>query len=92
MRKVLLDFKPAKTVEWIHEYLKFELEFNDYYGNNLDALYDLLTERAGPTRIVIRRGDTLVSWLGDYGKSLIQTMLDADRANPGLEVLFDKDE
>ena len=30
MRKVLLDLNPAKSVEWIHEYLKFELEFDDY--------------------------------------------------------------
>ena len=43
MRKVLLDLNPAKSVEWIHEYLKFALEFDDYYGKNLDALYDQLT-------------------------------------------------
>ena len=43
MRKVLLDLNPARSVEWIHEYLKFALEFDDYYGKNLDALYDQLT-------------------------------------------------
>ena len=92
MRKVVLNFDGMNSKEEIQEYLAEQMEFPFYYGKNLDALYDLLTERAGPTRIVIRRGDTLVSWLGDYGKSLIQTMLDADRANPGLEGLFDKDE
>ena len=40
---------------------------------------------------MIRQGDTLLSWLGDYGKALIQTLLDADRANPGLEVLFSEE-
>ena len=43
MRKRLLDLNPAKTVEWIHKYIRFELEFGDFYGNNLDALYDALT-------------------------------------------------
>ena len=74
-----------------HEHLAQQLALPDYYGRNLDALYDVLTEREGPTRIIIRHGNTLLSWLGDYGKALIQTMLDADRVNPGLEVLFDEE-
>ena len=89
---VVLDGEKMISRREAHNHLAEQLALPEDYGRNLDALYDLLTERAGPTRIVIRRGDTLVSWLGDYGKSLIQTMLDADRANPGLEVLFDKDE
>ena len=71
-----------------HDYLTQALCLPDYYGRNLDALYDLLTERETPTRIMIQHGNTLLSWLGDYGQALIQTMIDADRANPSLEVLF----
>lgn len=27
MRKILLDFNPDRTVEGIHQYLRFEMEF-----------------------------------------------------------------
>lgn len=36
-----------------HCYLKQMMDFPDYYGNNLDALYDLLTEIKGPVEIHI---------------------------------------
>ena len=36
-----------------HEYLKDKLALPDYYGKNLDALYDLLTEPGFSTQITI---------------------------------------
>lgn len=91
METIVLDGGKMISRRAAHDHLAEQLALPDYYGRNLDALYDLLTEREGPTRILIRGGDTLLSWLGDYGKALIQTMLDADRVNPGLEVLFDEE-
>ncbi len=45
MRKVFyIDLKEADTKEAFQEALKGELPLPDYYGNNLDALYDVLTE------------------------------------------------
>ena len=35
-----------------HEYLKEQFDFPDYYGNNLDALYDCMSEM-DETRIII---------------------------------------
>ena len=88
---VVLDGEKMISRREAHDHLTERLGLPEYYGRNLDGLYDLLTERQGPTRIVIRQGDTLLSWLGDYGKALIQTLLDADRANPGLEVLLSEE-
>ena len=34
-----------------HDYLKEALNFPDYYGKNLDALYDCLTEIGVETKI-----------------------------------------
>ena len=91
METIILDGEKMISRREAHDHLAQQLELPEYYGRNLDGLYDLLTEREGPTRIVIRHGDTLLSWLGDYGQALVQTLLDADKVNPGLEVLFDKE-
>ena len=91
METIVIDGEKMLNRRAAHDHLAEQLSLPDYYGRNLDALYDLLTEREGPTRILIRHGDTLLSWLGDYGRALIQTLIDADKANPGLEVLFDEE-
>ena len=88
---LILDGEKMLNRREAHDHLAERLALPEYYGRNLDGLYDLLTEREGPTRILIRHGDTLLSWLGDYGRALIQTLIDADKANPGLEVLFDEE-
>ena len=43
MNKIILDGKDFKTKEELHKVLKEELELPEYYGENLDALWDCLT-------------------------------------------------
>ena len=42
-----------------HDYLKKALNFPEYYGKNLDALYDCLTEISVETEICIVGGEDL---------------------------------
>ena len=44
MKDVVLDFGTCSTEKEIHAYLKEQFGFPDYYGENLDALYDCLTD------------------------------------------------
>ena len=41
-----VDLSGVKTAEELHEALKEAFEFPDYYGGNLDALHDCLTDIA----------------------------------------------
>ena len=91
METIVIDGERMLDRRAAHDHLAAQLSLPDYYGRNLDALYDLLTEREGPTRLVVRHRETILSWLGGYGEALCQTLEDADRANPGLEVLFPQD-
>ena len=42
--KVILDGKKMVSREETHQYLKETFGFPDYYGKNLDALHDCLTD------------------------------------------------
>ena len=88
---VILDGQKMLNRRAVHDHLAEQLHLPDYYGRNLDALYDLLTERDTPLRLVVQHRDVLLTWLGEYGTALCQTLEDADRANPGLQVLFPLD-
>lgn len=88
---IILDGEQMLNRSAAHDHLTERLGLPEYYGRNLDALYDLLTERGVPTRLVVRHRRTILSWLGEYGAALCWTLEDADRANPSLEVLFPED-
>lgn len=42
--KYILDAECMKERKSAQEYLQYRLSFPDYYGKNLDALYDLMSE------------------------------------------------
>lgn len=44
MKQITLDGNLLADAAKVHDYLKEMLEFPEYYGNNLDALYDCLTD------------------------------------------------
>ena len=44
MKQITLDGNLLADAAKVHDYLKEMLEFLEYYGKNLDALYDCLTD------------------------------------------------
>ena len=44
MKQITLDGNLLADAAKVHDYLKEMLEFPEYYGSNLDALYDCLTD------------------------------------------------
>lgn len=91
METIVIDGSQMSGRQAAHQHLAERLSFPGYYGRNLDALYDLLAEREGPTRLLVRRRAALLDGLGEYGGALCRTLEDAGRANPGLEVVFSED-
>ena len=43
MNHFVLDFSDIKTVLQLHQYLKEIFSLPDYYGNNMDVLWDCLS-------------------------------------------------
>lgn len=83
MKTYILNFKDKETPAEIHEYLKEMLELPNYYGRNLDALYDCLTSITAPTGIAIANIDTN----NEFQRRLLNVMRDAADDNQRLKLL-----
>ena len=68
-----LDFSNVSHFLEIHAILRKELDFPDYYGCNLDALWDCLTDMVGrPIHIEIIGLEAVEQKFGDYASKLIE--------------------
>lgn len=87
--QVIIDGRKMTDKQTLHAYLKEQCKFPDYYGNNLDALYDVLTDRQEPLEIRLEYAQELKEILCGYGEAFIETLEDAAAANNdfNLEIL-----
>lgn len=87
MKKIILDFCPIRTREEVHEYLEMKLDLPDYYGKNLDALYDCLTELGEDTCVGFFETEE-PHGITEYLRRVKQVMRDAEEDNPHFAVIF----
>ena len=83
---VILDGNQISDRESLHDFLMLHLHFPAYYGRNLDALYDLLTEIPEDTHIEILNADILQDKLGTYSGALINALNQASENNPHFSI------
>ena len=84
MKKVVLNCEKLLEREQAHLYLAQMLDFPSYYGKNLDALYDCLTE-IGECTIVLE-GETVLRQSNGYGARILKVLEDAAQADFGLRL------
>lgn len=78
-----LDGTCLRGQETAHAYLQEMLGFPTWYGRNLDALYDLLTEQTEETMIFISSADAA-------DEAILETFTDAMEDNPSLTVILEE--
>jgi len=83
---IILSGREMTSRKAAHDHLARQLSLPDYYGRNLDALYDLLTERGEETLLVVTESAAITEALGDYGNALLDTLRDAALNNPSLNI------
>ena len=83
MKQITLDGKRLGNADQVHDYLKEVFEFPEYYGKNLDALHDCLTDLED-VEITITAPDED----GAIFQKMLRIFKAANRENEGLKVNF----
>ena len=83
-RTVYLDARKLVQPQEAHAYLSEMLSLPDYYGRNLDGLYDCLAEVKECRVILLYHTEADLS--GTYGEKIINVFTDIQKENPGFTV------
>ena len=86
MDKVKLNGNSMATKELAHSYLKWKLDLPEYYGENLDALWDILSVHSESLEITLYNMEKLKDNLGEYGESIIDLLNDLTDENSNITI------
>lgn len=81
--KIVLDARCMDTKETAHVYLQEQLGFPEYYGKNLDALYECMCELSDMELIVLHRCEAQ-----NYYLRVEHVLRKAEEENSELEIQF----
>lgn len=68
MKIIIIDAKRFTSKNDTHEYISSSLDFPAYYGKNLDALADCLTELPRTTAVIIKN----TAETSEFAKSIFE--------------------
>ena len=84
MEEKIIDCSQIHTKEDLHRIFREALSFPDWYGSNLDALHDCLTELTGKVRLA--NWEIAENRLGAYGAKAKKAIAAAALDNTGLDL------
>ena len=83
--ELIIDGSALPEAAAVHDLFTRALDLPEWYGRNLDALYDVLTERGEPLRLLVRNREALA----EYAEDLLRTLVEAAAENPALELVYE---
>ena len=90
MKIITIDCARIPDREAFHALLEEKLAFPGWYGRNLDALHDCLTEIFTQTRIQFTNWNRLEDALGLYTKAIRRAVNHAAEENSCIEIVFEE--
>ena len=88
--KCIVDGKKTRNKRALHLLLKKDLKLSDYYGNNLDALWDEISSSIREREIIVRNQEDLIENLGEYGKRFMTVLYDLDKSVSNFDFKMEK--
>lgn len=86
MKQITIDCAGIPTAPEFHQAIAAAMEFPDYYGKNLDALMDCLTEIGEDLELILLSWHKLECNLKDYSGKLLSVFQCACQENSRLSV------
>lgn len=86
----ILDGNVIRDREMLHDILADSLGFPDWYGRNLDALHDCLTDVQEETQIRIQNGTGMDSHLGTYAAALRKVLAVSAEENQKIQYIVEE--
>ncbi len=83
-----IDLSGVHDKEGLHELLAQKLPLPDYYGKNLDALYDCLVDPHERWNIRFTGCEQAEQALGDYFSGLKESFSDAQELTDSVQATF----
>lgn len=90
MRHIVLETDKASSIENFYSYLKDVFEFPNYYGRNLDSLYDCLTSISENITVTVPPGFEDI--MEGYGKRIVNVFADAADYNDYLHLRIENED
>lgn len=89
MRTILLDFKKFHHKETFHPYMKKKVQLPEYYGNNLDAMWDAMSYLKEDLRLCIYNWeDHDEADTETYSKAVIAALRELSEHNSHIRLEF----
>lgn len=89
MKKIILDFAGIKTLWELHEYFKEVFQLPDYYGHNMDALWDCLhCSFEFPTTIILKNLSTIPQEMHESLNIMLELFDDLQREDEEVTVVI----
>ncbi len=89
MTIIMIDGREMTDRSTAHTYLKKALSLPEYYGRNLDALYDCLLEMK-KSQIIVTHVAEMKQQLLRYGDGILDTLEDGARKNPNISLILEE--
>lgn len=88
LREITLDLCDCEYIRDFHERVRVAFDFPEWYGKNLDALWDLLSEPLS-AKVTVIGVDAMTKELQEYFLKVIQVFEDVKTAQRELGLTFD---
>ena len=91
MNIIVLDGSVMTSRERAYKHIARELRFPEYFGKNLDALYDLLTDLYvnEDTIVILMNCRKMKKSLGEYGDKLIEAFANEKKKKGFIFIIKD---